>query len=499
MFNKRWVIKFENDLYQNIKDFLLQDKDEQICYLLCHVSINEDTVTFFPKKVLCFKDDPETVIRSAGGIKLDKDAANEVYYKFIEGDYTALINCHSHPFENNDVWFSGIDDVGDTYELNYIQTELKELKAEKNYLDDIFALSMVFGQKTVAARTFDIEQKKFKAIDSIVLLNDPVQYITPTNNNINVETPPIDNDFLNRQILAFGEEGQKKIQNLTVAIIGVGGIGSIIAEGLYRLGVRKFILIDDDTLEISNLNRWQSGKFSDVGSNKVDVCKDYLYSFGDKVEVTAICSTLFSEIAINSIKNSDCILGCTDNHETRYFLNRLAIQYLLPYIDGGTVIDSSKKSTVDGIKLRVTTVISSVTSCMDCSAFNYYSVDDVSKFFMNTQTKEHMIKQGYINNNELGVTAPAVYPLNLSVSGLMLFEFLNIFSGFKPVYSNLNMDLLDLNSEKYKVTEASDDNILKSEACILCSDFNGSGDSEDLNYFIQLNRQTLFDRIDGEI
>ena len=142
----------------------------------------------------------------------------------------------------------------------------------------------------------------------------------------------------------------------------------------------------------------------------------------------------------------------------------------------------------------MTTVISGVTSCMDCSTFNYYSVDDVSKFFMNTQTKEHMIKQGYIKNNELAITAPAVYPLNLSVSGLMLFEFLNIFSGFKPVYANLNMDLLDLNSTKYKTTTAKDDEELKSKSCILCSDFNGSGDSESLSYFIQLDRQVFFDQ-----
>src|SRR5262249_10800834 len=61
--------------------------------------------------------------------------------------------------------------------------------------------------------------------------------------------------LFDRQVRAFGEAGQRALASMTVAIIGLGGTGSVTAQQLAHLGVRRFVLIDPDRIEASNLNR----------------------------------------------------------------------------------------------------------------------------------------------------------------------------------------------------------------------------------------------------
>ena len=62
-------------------------------------------------------------------------------------------------------------------------------------------------------------------------------------------------DRFSRQILAFGEKGQSAIAHTKVGIVGLGGVGSFVAQMLAYLGVNEFLLVDDDIIEESNLNR----------------------------------------------------------------------------------------------------------------------------------------------------------------------------------------------------------------------------------------------------
>ena len=79
-----------------------------------------------------------------------------------------------------------------------------------------------------------------------------------------------------RQVRALGSAGQKYLESLTVAIVGLGGTGSIAAEQLAHLGVRKFILVDPDRIEMTNLNRVVGARVSDVGRFKTDVAADMI-------------------------------------------------------------------------------------------------------------------------------------------------------------------------------------------------------------------------------
>ena len=83
-----------------------------------------------------------------------------------------------------------------------------------------------------------------------------------------------------RQIRAFGEDGQRAIQALRVAIIGLGGTGSVVARQLAHIEVRRFLLIDPRALDETNLNRVVGARRSEIGRPKVHIARRIIKQVG---------------------------------------------------------------------------------------------------------------------------------------------------------------------------------------------------------------------------
>lgn len=92
------------------------------------------------------------------------------------------------------------------------------------------------------------------------------------------------NQFSRTEAL-IGKEGIKKLQKAKVAIFGIGGVGSFVVEGLARSGVGKFILVDKDTIDITNLNRQIIATRKTIGESKVEVAKQRILAINPKAEV----------------------------------------------------------------------------------------------------------------------------------------------------------------------------------------------------------------------
>lgn len=88
-----------------------------------------------------------------------------------------------------------------------------------------------------------------------------------------------------RTELLIGKEGVEKLQNSKVAIFGIGGVGSFVAEGLARAGVGNFILVDNDDVDITNLNRQLHALHSTVGKYKVDLMKERILDINPNAKV----------------------------------------------------------------------------------------------------------------------------------------------------------------------------------------------------------------------
>ena len=77
-----------------------------------------------------------------------------------------------------------------------------------------------------------------------------------------------------REERLIGKENLEKLNKSKVAVFGIGGVGSFVVEGLARAGMGKFLLVDNDTIDITNINRQIHANINTVGKNKVDVMLD---------------------------------------------------------------------------------------------------------------------------------------------------------------------------------------------------------------------------------
>ena len=97
--------------------------------------------------------------------------------------------------------------------------------------------------------------------------------------------------------MLIGEESVKKLNNSSVCVFGVGGVGGYCAEALARSGVGKITVVDNDKIAVSNINRQIIATFSTVGELKVDAVKKRLLDINPKIKVTALPDFFGTETA----------------------------------------------------------------------------------------------------------------------------------------------------------------------------------------------------------
>ncbi len=92
------------------------------------------------------------------------------------------------------------------------------------------------------------------------------------------------NQFSRTELL-IGRENVEKLHNAKIAIFGIGGVGSYVVEALARAGVEKFVLIDNDVISLSNINRQLIATHSNIGRSKVDVAKERILEINPRANV----------------------------------------------------------------------------------------------------------------------------------------------------------------------------------------------------------------------
>ena len=175
-----------------------------------------------------------------------------------------------------------------------------------------------------------------------------------------MSTPLTDKDLAryNRQIILpeFGEEGQKKLRQATVLVVGAGGLGSPVSIYLACAGIGRLILVDFESVDLSNLNRQILHWEEDVGEKKVVSGNWKLRKLNSTVDVTPRVTKMTAENADELLDGVDLVMDCLDNMETRFILNEACFRKGIPFIHGG----------VRGLMGEVTTIIPGQTPCLEC-------------------------------------------------------------------------------------------------------------------------------------
>ena len=132
-----------------------------------------------------------------------------------------------------------------------------------------------------------------------------------------------------------GMDGQKKLLNATVAIVGMGGLGCPAAQSLITAGVGKLILIDGDIVELSNLHRQPLYGADDLNRFKVEVAKERLEQLNNKAVIVPIDKYFNEENGMSFIQDANVIIDATDNIQARQLIDKFSKEANVPMVYGG--------------------------------------------------------------------------------------------------------------------------------------------------------------------
>ncbi|HCI15741.1 MAG: HesA/MoeB/ThiF family protein [Candidatus Marinimicrobia bacterium] len=132
-----------------------------------------------------------------------------------------------------------------------------------------------------------------------------------------------------------GLEGQKKLLNASVAIVGLGGLGCPVSQSLVAAGIGKLILIDGDSVELSNLHRQPLHGIDDIGKAKVKSAEESLRTINSVTKIQCVDEYLDESNGLDFIQECDVVIDATDNIQTRQLIDRFSKESNVPMIYGG--------------------------------------------------------------------------------------------------------------------------------------------------------------------
>jgi len=165
-------------------------------------------------------------------------------------------------------------------------------------------------------------------------------------------------EYYSRQIVlpGIGYDGQLRLRNARVCIVGLGGLGSPAALQLAAMGVGHLRLVDYDVVELSNLQRQHLYDIHSVGYSKVEVAAKRLGNLNPYVEIEPLPLALSSHNAREIVKDMDVVVDGLDRMSPRYALNRACVQLGVPYVFGAAISRFG----------NVSTIVPGETACLEC-------------------------------------------------------------------------------------------------------------------------------------
>lgn len=235
-----------------------------------------------------------------------------------------------------------------------------------------------------------------------------------------------------RTISAWGAGKQSLLARMTIGIVGLGSVGSIVAEALVKIGVRRLILIDFDIVKRKNLDRLNGIGKADLGRLKVNAIQSYLQKVAatDELEIIVIPASIAEKEGLSAALNCDILFSCVDRPWPRYILNNIAYGNLIPVIDGGIDCSANKSQTnLDQARWKAHATAPG-RRCLCC--LGQYCPEDVALEQSGLLEDPHYISQlppdHFVHRGE------NVYAFSLGLAGMLLQQFLSLFLQPKGQY-----------------------------------------------------------------
>lgn len=231
----------------------------------------------------------------------------------------------------------------------------------------------------------------------------------------------------------FAAAGQQAISDTPVAIVGLGGLGSHVAQQLGYLGTQVFALIDHDHMTDSSLNRVVTAEDADVapGTLKVAAAKRRILTINPTALVETVDSKLDTDAAGAAIASAKVVFGCVDNDLTRVQLTRICSRLAVPLIDLATDVDVKANPMTFGGRVVCCTGHGCLV-CLGALDQHALALADMS----DEQARAYEQIYG-ISREALGQTGPMVVSINGTVASLAVTEFIALITRLRPVIREL--------------------------------------------------------------
>ena len=235
--------------------------------------------------------------------------------------------------------------------------------------------------------------------------------------NDQIDRPPDRQKILKRTFDTWGEKSQNLISRTKIGIVGLGSVGSIVAESVARIGVSRITLVDPDKIEEHNLDRLLNATLGDIGEYKVEVAAKAIHrsSTAINADIVSLPVSVHTKRAYRAMLDCDLIFSCVDRPLARDTLNYIAKVHIIPVIDGGVAVESDPDRDQFFTAHWRAQIVTPYNQCLQCSG--QYSSSDVVMELDGSLTDPSYIKNSPISNRNINQN---VFPFSLSVASLQV-------------------------------------------------------------------------------
>lgn len=432
---KTYRVKITQEDFDELQRLVLSDMPkEAAAFALAGVADHDDGTDIIVRRPVSIPKDC---------FSLQHELRLEIATKAINGlaalceaNGLGAVLCHSHP---GNIPYSASDDHGEQRIFEVLRRFIPSSAPTG---------SLLFYPDGVRGRVWLKTSEKPIPIAEIIILGRQIKRIRPDASS--ASDRELNEEMFDRQIRAFGKQGQAMIARSKVGIVGVGGTGSPTAEQVTRLGVRDLAIIDHDHFESSDITRvygtfpsalrprrWRSRK---IRPNKIDLVVAHLKKINPMARIQAIPKTVIIKDAAAKLLDRDFIFLCTDNHWSRSVVNQIAYQYFVPTINLGARIDA-KDGAIFGA-VGIIDVLRPDLPCLWCRQF--LRADRIAAESMPHSARKSLEREGYVE--DIDGHAPSVISITTTLSGMGVTLFLQMvtdFMGPAGEISRLNYNVMD--------------------------------------------------------
>ena len=405
-------IRFKNQALTQLRETLLADLTNEYFAVLMAKQQVVGNLRVLTVMDVAYPDPSSYKNQGGAALKVDFDSFMKGVLIEIDEriDVDTVIDVHTHPFSHDSAWFSSIDDADEGSFAKYLDKY------------GMYYASIVFTQTNYKARYWEVDDKGHPwHSPALIKTQKPIEQISSPDDSISSEGV---GEMFDRSVRALGLESMRAIARAQkISIIGVGGLGSIVAEHLIHMGFSSLNLIDFDKLEVTNMNRIVGATYQDAldGVLKVDAVKSHLIAINPKADIAAMANNIFDDDVEEAIANSDWVIVATDNHASRFHTQELCFRYFVPFITAGVNITVEDNAITD-MSGEVILVRMGDKVCLNClGRVNYNEI--AKEMHPDPVVREGLVRKGYVQGKE--VHEPAVKTLNTYLATMAVDTLVN--------------------------------------------------------------------------